>query len=62
MEKLGEFRFDMVGIPRDNKPILKTFIKDNFPELLTVPSINQFFPNDPPYVDIWIAILPPECR
>jgi hypothetical protein len=62
MEKLGEFRFDMVGIPRDNKPILKTFIKDNFPELLTVPSINQFFPNDPPYVDIWIAILPPERR
>jgi len=59
METLGKFRFNMIGVPLDNKPILKTYIKDNYPKLLKIPSINQFFPNDPPYVDIELAILPP---
>ena len=60
MKMLGTFCFDLVGIPSDNKPILKTYIKDNYPKLLTIPAINQFFPNKPAYVGIGVAILPPE--
>ena len=57
---LGVFRFQKTGIPKDGKPILKTYIQDHYPDLLKNPLIGQFFPGSPPFVDIGIAILPPE--
>ena len=60
MKLLGIFRFNKVGIPKNARPILKTYIQEHYPKLLDKPQINQFFPNYPSYVDIGIAILPPE--
>ena len=59
MEILGTFRFNKVGIPKDVKPILKSYIQKSYPKLLEKPQINQFFPDYPSYVDIGIAVLPP---
>ena len=61
-QMLGVYRFKKTGIPKDNRPILKNWIENNYPDWLENPLINQFFPNYPPYVDIGIAILPPGSK